>query len=62
MEAMKKKDRDELMDEIFTAIYEFTGMQNARSTTDFLMKKIDKYVENAVIKARLEVMKNFGAI
>ena len=55
-------NRDDLVNEIFTTIYEVSSKQYANSATDSLMKKIDKYVEQRIVKARLEIMKNFKAI
>lgn len=55
-------NRDELIAEIFAAIYEVGSKQYSKEATADLIKKIDEYVEDAVITARLEVMKNFGAI
>lgn len=55
-------NRDELIAEIYNTFNEIASNDYANCATNCLMKKIDAYVETAVIKARLEVMKNFGAI
>ena len=62
MAAINKKDRDDLTAEIYDTFTEVASNEYASNATNCLMKTIDKYVEDAVIKARLEVMKNFGAI
>ncbi len=54
--------REELADEVYNALYENASHKCARAATDKLMKKIDEYAESCTIDARLEVMKNFGAI
>lgn len=54
--------RDQLAYEIYGAIRENASHEYAKAMCDSLMKKIDKYVEDKVIEARLKVMKNFGAI
>lgn len=55
-------NRDDLETEIYDTFNELASNEYAKCATSSLMKKIDAYVEDAVIKARLEVMKNFGAI
>jgi len=55
-------NRDDMIAEIYDAFIEVASNEYASCAANSLMKKIDAYVENAVIKARLEVMKNFGAV
>lgn len=55
-------NRDDLIAEIYETINEIASNEYTNCMTNCLMKKIDAYVEDAVMKARLEVMKNFGAI
>lgn len=54
--------RDDLANEIYDVIYENASYEYAKAACDSLMKKIDEYVEDKVVEARLKVMKNFGAI
>lgn len=54
--------RDQLAYAIYDAVSETSSHEYAKAACDSLMKKIDKYVEDKVIEARLKVMKNFGAI
>lgn len=55
-------NRDDLVTEIYDTFNELASNVYAKHATNCLMKKIDAYVEDAIMKARLEVMKNFGAI
>ena len=55
-------NRDDLIAEIYDTFNEIASNDYANCATNCLMKKIDAYVEAAVTKARLEAMKNFGAI
>ena len=55
-------NRETLETEIYDTFNEVESSTFAKCATNSLMKKIDEYVEDAVIAARLEIMKNFGAI
>lgn len=54
--------REEIETEIYDTLAEVGTNSWAAAATNCLMKMIDKYVESKVIEARLEVMKNFGAV
>ena len=57
--------RDDIKTEILEALNEKksgASPSHASTAANNIMKKVDEYVESCVIKARLEVMKNFGAI
>lgn len=54
--------RDGLEDELYGVFSECGTLSWANAATNQMMKLIDEYVESEVIKARLQVMKNFKAI
>lgn len=54
--------RDDLEDELYGLFTECETSSWAHAATNQMMKLIDEYVESEVIKARLQVMKNFKAI
>lgn len=55
-------DREELLAEICAAFNKLASHAYSKDAANRLMKRVDEYVESEVVKARLNVMKNFGAI
>ena len=55
-------NRDGLENELYEVFSECGTPSWANAATNQMMKLIDEYVENKVVEARLQVMKNFKAI
>ena len=60
----KQLDKDGLRAEICDVLADFLLRPDSQVgvSADRIIKKVDEYVEGRVIEARLEVMKNFGAV
>ena len=54
--------RNDLETELYDVFLKCGTSSWANAATNQMMKLIDEYVESEVIKARLQVMKNFKAI
>ncbi len=54
--------RDDLEAELYGLFSECETLSWANAATNQMMKLIDEYVESEVVKARLQVMKNFKVV
>lgn len=52
--------RHKIETEIFKLSYNYANFDIAKAGTNQVMKMIDKYVEDQVAKAKLEVLKNLS--